>query len=248
MFSRFRFFEQEYESILHLDEKFDARVSPSAILHELVHKSNRKKCLKILSKKSHNGYRLMRRLSFVHMLLIYSQDLFEMVEEFLELPMSSSDDWLNQQCIHTYQQFLRRVVASRELYIETKENFSSKFSFERMFYLNHLFVDLFKIVNKMPLLGRYYKEANEIVTTTFIETIAVQAQKLYVPFKSMLQELLINPKKYLHSREDEQLVKIILEECLPSINEEMKKLFLDKYFYPYGKGIGVRLFRAEEQN
>lgn len=28
----------------------------------------------------------------------------------------------------------------------------------------------------------------------------------------------------------------------------MKKLFLDKYFYPYGKGIGVRLFRPEEQN
>jgi len=33
-----------------------------------------------------------------------------------------------------------------------------------------------------------------------------------------------------------------------TINEEMKKLFLDKYFYPYGKGIGVKLFRIEEQN
>lgn len=28
----------------------------------------------------------------------------------------------------------------------------------------------------------------------------------------------------------------------------MKKLFLDKYFYPYGKGICIRLFRSEEQN
>lgn len=27
----------------------------------------------------------------------------------------------------------------------------------------------------------------------------------------------------------------------------MKKLFLDKYFYPYGKGIGIKLFRIEEQ-
>jgi len=27
----------------------------------------------------------------------------------------------------------------------------------------------------------------------------------------------------------------------------MKKLFLDKYFYPFGKGIGIRLFRTEEQ-
>ena len=28
----------------------------------------------------------------------------------------------------------------------------------------------------------------------------------------------------------------------------MKKLFLDKYFYPLGKGIGVKLFRPEEQS
>jgi hypothetical protein len=28
----------------------------------------------------------------------------------------------------------------------------------------------------------------------------------------------------------------------------MKKLFLDKYFYPLGKGIGVKLFKPEEQN
>jgi hypothetical protein len=27
----------------------------------------------------------------------------------------------------------------------------------------------------------------------------------------------------------------------------MKKLFLDKYFYPYGKGIGTKLFITEEQ-
>jgi hypothetical protein len=39
---------------------------------------------------------------------------------------------------------------------------------------------------------------------------------------------------------------ILLEE-LSTINEEMKKLFLDKYFYPLGKGIGVKLFRPEEQ-
>ena len=28
----------------------------------------------------------------------------------------------------------------------------------------------------------------------------------------------------------------------------MTKLFLDKYFYPYGKGIHVRLFGPEDQN
>lgn len=28
----------------------------------------------------------------------------------------------------------------------------------------------------------------------------------------------------------------------------MKKLFLDKYFYPLGKGISVKLFRPEEHS
>jgi hypothetical protein len=37
----------------------------------------------------------------------------------------------------------------------------------------------------------------------------------------------------------------VLAEELIYINEEMKKLFLDKYFYPLGRGIGVKLFRPE---
>lgn len=37
----------------------------------------------------------------------------------------------------------------------------------------------------------------------------------------------------------------VLADELISINEEMKKLFLDKYFYPLGRGIGVKLFRPE---
>ena len=40
----------------------------------------------------------------------------------------------------------------------------------------------------------------------------------------------------------------VFGEELISINEEMKKLFLDKYFYPLGRGIGVKLFRPEEQS
>ena len=43
-------------------------------------------------------------------------------------------------------------------------------------------------------------------------------------------------------------MRTILSDSLIDINEEMKKLFLDKYFYPYGKGIGVKLFSIEEQN
>lgn len=42
------------------------------------------------------------------------------------------------------------------------------------------------------------------------------------------------------------MMQAVLRDELPSINEEMKKLFLDKYFYPLGKGIGIKLFRTEE--
>lgn len=190
----------------------------------------------------------MRRLSFVHLMLMNSHEMYDLVEEFLDCPNESDDSWLNQQCINTYYHFLKKASSSKELYEQVKDIYAKDFSFEKIFYINHLFLDLFKIVNKMPLLGRYFKEKNEIVTCSFIETIAVQAQKLYIPYKAMLQELLSNSKKYLKSRDEEKMVKIILEECLPNINEEMKKLFLDKYFYPYGKNIGVRIFRLEEQN
>lgn len=75
----------------------------------------------------------------------------------------------------------------------------------------------------------------------------MQAQTLYTVFKSSLIELFNNHRHFIKTREDERVVKAILEESLPFINEEMKKLFLDKYFYPYGKGIGIKLFKTEEQ-
>jgi hypothetical protein len=79
-------------------------------------------------------------------------------------------------------------------------------------------MDMFKIVAKMPLLGRYFKEANENITCSFVETIAVQAQKLYTFFKSSLQEMLSNHRKYIKNREDEQIIKAILSDSLPYLN------------------------------
>jgi len=57
-----------------------------------------------------------------------------------------------------------------------------------------------------------------------------------------------NPKIYLPSRDHEMIMKSILCDELPFINEEMKKLFLDKYFYPLSKGIGLKLFKPEDQS
>lgn len=108
--------------------------------------------------------------------------------------------------------------------------------------------ELFKCVKKMSLLGRYYKEDHDVNTSLFVNVVALQAQKFYSNFKNVLTDMLLYPHKYIKTPADQQIMKGILNQSLLIINEEMKKLFLDKYFYPYGKGIGVRLFRAEEQS
>ena len=42
------------------------------------------------------------------------------------------------------------------------------------------------------------------------------------------------------------MIRYILEEVVIKLNEDMKNLFLDKYFFPYGKGYSVKLFREDE--
>ena len=91
-------------------------------------------------------------------------------------------------------------------------------TFEKLFYIHQLFLQLFKIVQKMPLIGRYYKDKNQVLTSTFIEVIAVQAQKIYSSFKYCIQELVSNHTIYIKSKEDEVLFKSILEESLPLVN------------------------------
>lgn len=41
-------------------------------------------------------------------------------------------------------------------------------------------------------------------------------------------------------------MKNILIKDLDDINEEMKELLLGKEFFPYGKAIGIKLFRIDE--
>ena len=40
-------------------------------------------------------------------------------------------------------------------------------------------------------------------------------------------------------------MKNILIKDLAEINEDMKMLLLSKEFYPYGKSIGIKLFRTD---
>ena len=61
---------------------------------------------------------------------------------------------------------------------------------EMLFYNIGLLKMVFRIVAKMPLLGRYYKPKNDHIVTTFITTIAVQAQKIYISFKQILNHMI----------------------------------------------------------
>ena len=97
----------------------------------------------------------------------------------------------------------------------------------------------------MPFLGRYYKSSCNAVVSSAVEIIALQAQKLYSFFKACLSEILYRREYYIKNKDDELILRAVFAEELITINEEMKKLFLDKYFYPLGRGIGVKLFRPE---
>jgi len=57
------------------------------------------------------------------------------------------------------------------------------------------------------------------VTCSFVEGIAIQAQRLYNAFKNYLLEMLYNHRTYIKNRDEEQLMKAILEDSLPYINE-----------------------------
>ena len=57
------------------------------------------------------------------------------------------------------------------------------------------------------------------MTCSFVEGIAIQAQRLYNAFKNYLLEMLYNHRTYIKNRDEEQLMKAILEDSLPYINE-----------------------------
>jgi len=54
----------------------------------------------------------------------------------------------------------------------------------------------------MPLIGRYYKSANEAVTSGFVYTIAYHASTIYNRMKTIISEMIGSPKQYLKSKED----------------------------------------------
>ena len=73
---------------------------------------------------------------------------------------------------------------------------------EMLFYNIGLLKLLFRIVAKMPLLGRYYKSKNEEIVCNFVNTIAVNAQKIYISFRQILGHMVENPKVHIPTKND----------------------------------------------
>jgi len=73
MFSKF--FEKDYEKYLRIDSYVDCRIEPTKLIHELKSNSERKNFIKSLTKKTSNGFKIMRKLTTMHLLLIYGNDL-----------------------------------------------------------------------------------------------------------------------------------------------------------------------------
>ena len=99
----------------------------------------------------------------------------------------SRDEWLNKIIIEPYFRFLIKCCTSREIYMSIRAYSQKKVGvLDSLFYAINMLRQLFVVVEKMPLLGRYYKPKNNNTVSSAVEVIALQAQKLYGSFKYAL--------------------------------------------------------------
>lgn len=72
MFSGFKFFERESDKFLRIDYVIDVRICPSKLFYDLKSESDKKQLLKSMTKKTNNGFKIMRRLTVAHLLLMFN--------------------------------------------------------------------------------------------------------------------------------------------------------------------------------
>lgn len=100
---------------------------------------------------------------------------------------TTHDDWLNYKFLEPYYRFLIKCCMSKDQYNDAKNFYLRKGqALQGLFYSINMLKLLFKIVEKMPFLGRYYKPSQNEVISSAVEIIALQAQKLYGFFKATL--------------------------------------------------------------
>lgn len=80
---------------------------------------------------------------------------------------NTRDDWLNTKFIEPYHKFLIKCCTAKDQYNDAKNCYLRKGeALEALFYSINMLKLLFKIVEKMPFLGRYYKPSqNEVISS-----------------------------------------------------------------------------------
>lgn len=127
-----------------------------------------KKLIKAMESSSTNPFKFIKILSVCNLLLIYTKDWYNIIEEKLKMK-KTKDDWLNAKFIEPYVMFLVRCCTSQEQYNAAKGGFCRKGeALEGMFYAINMLKMLFKIVEKMPFLGRYYKPNRAAVVSSAV--------------------------------------------------------------------------------
>lgn len=236
-------FQNKIDRFLNIDDYINPKYAPDSLLRALKSKNECDYLRKKLNSKTHNIYKILKRLTICSLILIHSNKYYDLIAD-IQLVLSGNK-WIDREFIEPYYLFLKKLCFSNEMYQDTKKLCPLPVgkNMEMLFYNMGLLKMLFRVVAKMPLLGRYYKQKNELVVGIFINTIAIHAQKLYISFRQILGHMIQNPRVHIPTKQDQMMMKTVLRDELPQINQQIKKIFLDKYFYPLGKGIGIKLFR-----
>lgn len=160
-----------------------------------------KKFVKLINKPTTNPLKVVRRLHVCNLLLIYSDLCADEFISSLSIPVST-DQWVNDQFVKPYLQFLTKCSNQYEKYKQCKRSFIDQSNiFDQLFFLINLLKLLFKSINKIALIGKFYRPKNPIVWQGAIEMIAIQAKELYFVFKNIIITILQETQKFLFTEE-----------------------------------------------
>ena len=153
-------FENKIDRYLNIIDAINPKQSPDSLIKILKSKSECKYLKKKLSQPTKNIFKLCKRLTIFSLLLIYSNKFFELLSDVPYIP--SGNKWMDDEFLEPYHMFLKKLCLSNELYQNTKKQCPMPVgnNMEMLFYNIGLLKMLFRIVAKMPLLGRYYKPKN----------------------------------------------------------------------------------------
>jgi hypothetical protein len=119
-----------------------------------------KKLVKVFETHTANTFKIIRMLSIANLVMLHSKNWYDLIENELKY-RTTKDDWINAKFIEPYYRFIIKCCTSRDSYNESKTmSYKRGDALQMLFYSINMLRQLFKVVEKMPLIGRYYKSKN----------------------------------------------------------------------------------------